>query len=182
MTPPTPHSRLLCRPGRLGLAGLPILNLHPDGPVPVRRQGGQVADIPRHGRKLHAGAVRAGLPAGEVQHDPGVARRRRLERLRRLRLRGRQAGLRRRQPDPWLDGCYHSNLAPQRYSSDLHPSHLIVDGGHHWDSYGILDVPGEPQFVREAHYWEIRTVRRWLRDFSSWSPASAGSLVARRSR
>lgn len=84
--------------------------------------------------------------------------------------------------DPWLDGCYHSNLAPARYSSDLHPAYLIVTGGHHWDSYGILDVPGEPQFIRAAHYWQIRTVRKWLRDFSSWKPAANGTLVARRAR
>lgn len=81
--------------------------------------------------------------------------------------------------DPWLDGCYHSNAAPQRYSSDLHPAYLIADGGHHWDSYGILDVPGEPQFVREAHYWEIRTVKKWLRNFSSWAPAKNGTVVRR---
>ncbi|KAL1860698.1 hypothetical protein Daus18300_009041 [Diaporthe australafricana] len=74
--------------------------------------------------------------------------------------------------DPWLDGCYHSNLAPQRYSSDLNPAYLIVDSGHHWDSYGILDVPNEPQFVREAHKWQIRTVRKWLRKFPEWNPTS----------
>lgn len=85
--------------------------------------------------------------------------------------------------DPWLDGCYHSDLAPRRYSSDLHPSYLILDGGHHWDSYGIQDLPAEPQFVREAHYWEIRTVKKWLRDFSSWTPAASnGTLVTRRTR
>lgn len=74
--------------------------------------------------------------------------------------------------DPWLDGCYHSNLGPQRYSSDLHPAYLIVDGGHHWDSNGILDVESEPQFIREAHKWQIRTVRKWLRKFPDWKPAS----------
>ncbi|KAK7746030.1 hypothetical protein SLS53_002752 [Cytospora paraplurivora] len=82
--------------------------------------------------------------------------------------------------DPWLDACYHSNLAPQRYSSDLHPAYLIVDGGHHWDSYGILDVPDEPQFIRETHYWQVRTVKKWLRAFSSWTPAKNGTLVTRR--
>ncbi|KUI56518.1 putative serine protease EDA2 [Cytospora mali] len=82
--------------------------------------------------------------------------------------------------DPWQDGCYHSNSAPERYSTDLHPEYLIVDGGHHWDSYGILDVPAEPQFIREAHYWEIRTVKKWLRDFSSWTPATNGTVVVRR--
>ena len=70
--------------------------------------------------------------------------------------------------DPWLDVCYHSNDAPPRYSTDLHPEYLIAGAGHHWDSYGILDVEAEPQFIQQAHLWEIRTVRKWLRDFSSW--------------
>lgn len=77
--------------------------------------------------------------------------------------------------DPWLDGCYHANTAPetQRYASDLHPEYLIVSGGHHWDSTGILNATGEPQFIREAHKWEIRTVKKWLRNFSSWTPSAA---------
>ena len=37
-------------------------------------------------------------------------------------------------------------------------------------SYGILDVAAEPQFIRETHYWEIRTVQRWLREFKQWKP------------
>lgn len=28
--------------------------------------------------------------------------------------------------DVWLDVCYHSNDAPPRYSSDLHPELLIA--------------------------------------------------------
>lgn len=79
--------------------------------------------------------------------------------------------------DPWLDTCYHSNEAPARYSSDLHPEYLIEVGGHHWDSSGILDIPGEPQFIRQAHYWEIKTVKKWLRNFSSWTPGNSSSLV-----
>ena len=70
--------------------------------------------------------------------------------------------------DPWLDVCYHSNDAPQRYSTDLHPEYLIAGAGHHWDSYGILDLDAEPQFIEQAHLWEIRTVRKWLRGFQSW--------------
>ena len=70
--------------------------------------------------------------------------------------------------DVWLDVCYHSNDAPPRYSSDLHPEYLIAGAGHHWDSYGILDVQAEPQFIEQAHLWEIRTVLKWLRDFKSW--------------
>lgn len=81
--------------------------------------------------------------------------------------------------DVWLDVCYHSNEAPARYSSDLNPEYLIVSGGHHWDSYGQLDVPGEPQFIREAHYWQIRTVKKWLRAFDEWSPGSANVTTRR---
>ncbi|RYN52172.1 hypothetical protein AA0114_g5056 [Alternaria tenuissima] len=65
--------------------------------------------------------------------------------------------------DVWLDLCYHSNLAPQpRISSDKYPSYLIAGAGHHWDSYGIKNVSAEPDYIREAHYWEERTVSRFL--------------------
>jgi hypothetical protein len=65
--------------------------------------------------------------------------------------------------DVWLDLCYHSNLAPQpRISSDKYPSYLIAGAGHHWDSYGIKNVSAEPAYIREAHYWEERTVSRFL--------------------
>ncbi|KAI7160358.1 extracelular serine carboxypeptidase [Hortaea werneckii] len=69
--------------------------------------------------------------------------------------------------DVWLDLCYHSSNAPGRVTANAeeaekHPQLLITGAGHHWDSYGILDVAAEPQFIREAHRWEIRTVRRWL--------------------
>ncbi|KIN05897.1 hypothetical protein OIDMADRAFT_100781 [Oidiodendron maius Zn] len=69
--------------------------------------------------------------------------------------------------DVWLDLCYHSHLAPPRYSSDLHPEYLIAGGGHHWDSYGILDINAEPQFIQQAHLWEIRTVQKWLKSFNA---------------
>ncbi|KAF1929845.1 uncharacterized protein M421DRAFT_419615 [Didymella exigua CBS 183.55] len=66
--------------------------------------------------------------------------------------------------DVWLDLCYHSDLAPKpRISSDKYPSYLIAGAGHHWDSYGILDVDAEPAYIREAHRWEIRTVTRFLK-------------------
>ncbi|EUC47090.1 hypothetical protein COCMIDRAFT_35385 [Bipolaris oryzae ATCC 44560] len=65
--------------------------------------------------------------------------------------------------DVWLDQCYHSTLLDGvRVSSDDHPSYLIVDGGHVWDGEGIGDVDKEPQFMREAHLWEMRTVERFL--------------------
>ncbi|KAK3060519.1 hypothetical protein LTS18_008367, partial [Coniosporium uncinatum] len=74
--------------------------------------------------------------------------------------------------DVWLDLCYHSNLvkdregrAAVRYGPD---QMLIAGAGHHWDSYGIGDVAAEPQFIRNTHEWEIRMVRRWLREFGTW--------------
>lgn len=70
--------------------------------------------------------------------------------------------------DVWLDLCYHSNFAPARESSDLHPEYLIAGAGHHWDSAGILDVGAEPLFIQQAHLWEIRTVKKWLKTFASW--------------
>ncbi|KAA8576690.1 hypothetical protein MFRU_014g01720 [Monilinia fructicola] len=66
--------------------------------------------------------------------------------------------------DVWLDLCYHSHDAPSpRISSDLHPEYLISGAGHHWDSYGILDVAAEPLFIQQAHLWEIKTVKKWLK-------------------
>ncbi|KAK5683137.1 hypothetical protein LTS10_004668 [Elasticomyces elasticus] len=77
--------------------------------------------------------------------------------------------------DVWLDICYHSNDAPKRYTTswedaELHPQLLISGAGHHWDSYGIKNVSGEPQFIQNAHLWEIRTVERWLK---SWNALQA---------
>ena len=74
--------------------------------------------------------------------------------------------------DVWLDICYHSNDAPLRYSTspgeeDLHPQLLISGAGHHWDSNGLgglKNLTQEPQFVRNAHLWEIRTAEKWVRD------------------
>ncbi|KAI1374948.1 peptidase S28 [Hypoxylon crocopeplum] len=71
--------------------------------------------------------------------------------------------------DVWNDLCYHSNFAPPRtVSTDLQPELLITGAGHHWDSSGILDVEAEPQFIREAHKWQIKTVKKWLKDFDAW--------------
>ena len=75
--------------------------------------------------------------------------------------------------DVWLDVCYHSNFAPERYqTSDLHPELLLATGGHHWDSYGIGNVAAEPQFIQQAHLWEIRTVKKWL---EMWKTAHSTS-------
>jgi hypothetical protein len=71
--------------------------------------------------------------------------------------------------DVWNGLCYHSPLAPARKQTlNSQPELLITGAGHHWDSAGILDVEAEPQFIREAHLWEIRTVKKWLREFDSW--------------
>ncbi|KAK3057494.1 hypothetical protein LTR09_001678 [Extremus antarcticus] len=75
--------------------------------------------------------------------------------------------------DVWLDVCYHSNLAPLRYSTSLqeetdHPQLLISGGGHHWDSNALGSVKNitlEPQFIQNVHLWEIRTVERWMREW-----------------
>ena len=59
-----------------------------------------------------------------------------------------------------------------RYSTDLRPEYLINGGGHHWDSnsLGYDNITAEPDFIREAHLWEIRIVKRWLADFANWEP------------
>ncbi|TVY16508.1 putative extracellular serine carboxypeptidase [Lachnellula arida] len=67
--------------------------------------------------------------------------------------------------DPWLDICVHSKYAPARESTDLRPAYLIAGAGHHWDSYGILNVSAEPLFIQQTHLFEIKTVRKWLRAF-----------------
>ncbi|KAF2729219.1 hypothetical protein EJ04DRAFT_502727 [Polyplosphaeria fusca] len=65
--------------------------------------------------------------------------------------------------DVWVDLCHHSNLKSGiRISSEEYPSYLIAGAGHHWDSAGILNVSAEPDYIREAHLWEIRTVRGWI--------------------
>ncbi|TVY80978.1 putative extracellular serine carboxypeptidase [Lachnellula suecica] len=69
--------------------------------------------------------------------------------------------------DPWRDICVHSpKYAPPRQSTDLRPEYLIAGAGHHWDSAGILDVSAEPLFIQQAHLFEIRTVKKWLRKFT----------------
>lgn len=77
--------------------------------------------------------------------------------------------------DVWRDVCYHSRQVPNpRYSSldGLHPEHLIAGAGHHWDSYGILNISAEPQFIQNAHLWELRVVERWLEQWKGMSTAN----------
>lgn len=69
--------------------------------------------------------------------------------------------------DVWNDFCYHGyNSTPAhnniRYGQQ---QYLITGAGHHWDSYGILNVSAEPDFIRAAHEWEMRTVNRWLQEW-----------------
>jgi hypothetical protein len=73
--------------------------------------------------------------------------------------------------DVWNQVCYHSDDAPARRTPNAkdayeHPQLLISGAGHHWDSYsvGVGDVEAEPQFIRNAHLWEIRVVKAWLRE------------------
>lgn len=67
--------------------------------------------------------------------------------------------------DVWKDLCYHSSHAPMRYGPN---QYLIAGGGHHWDSYGILDIDAEPDYIKAAHQWEIRMVKIWLAEFESY--------------
>jgi hypothetical protein len=67
--------------------------------------------------------------------------------------------------DPWREVSYHSTRAPQRYWNENVPEHLINGAGHAWDFYALNDIEDEPQFIREAHYLELRTVASWLEAF-----------------
>lgn len=77
--------------------------------------------------------------------------------------------------DVWRDLCYHGfNSTPDhrdiRYGEN---QYLIAGGGHHWDSYGILNISAEPDYIRAAHEWEIRTVNRWL---GEWNMTHGSSM------
>ena len=73
--------------------------------------------------------------------------------------------------DPWLDLCYHSTEAPLRTSMDNNPEYLIAGAGHHWDSFGILNLDAEPLFIQQAHVWETKAVKKGLRGFKDWKPS-----------
>ncbi|KAF2725215.1 extracelular serine carboxypeptidase [Polychaeton citri CBS 116435] len=83
--------------------------------------------------------------------------------------------------DVWNDLCYHSEFAPKRHQDveGLHPELLITGGGHHWDSYSLTysNLANEPQFIRAAHDWEIRTVKRWLQDWHATGPSTYQQAV-----
>ena len=73
---------------------------------------------------------------------------------------------------PHSPAAFPNNPGQPRYSSYLRPAYLINSGGHAWDAFAETydDIEKEPQFIREAHLWEIRTVQRWLKDFRHWVP------------
>ena len=75
--------------------------------------------------------------------------------------------------DVWKDLTYHSDLAPPRYWSKDHPEYLINGAGHIWDIWSEDDLATEPQYIREAHLFEIRTVTKWLDGFKSWNSSQS---------
>lgn len=70
--------------------------------------------------------------------------------------------------DVWNDLCYHgyNSTADHRDIRYGPNQYLVAGGGHHWDSYGILNISAEPDFIRNAHLWEIRTVERWIGEWN----------------
>lgn len=74
--------------------------------------------------------------------------------------------------DPWFDLTYHSKLAPGRMPHDgLHPEYIINGGGHGWDFAIREDLSTEPQYMKDAHLFELGTVGRWLKEFPAWKAA-----------
>ena len=69
--------------------------------------------------------------------------------------------------DVWNELCYHGSNATAAHNNLRYGENqlLITGAGHHWDSYGILDVEAEPDFIRAAHEWEIRRVKTWLQEW-----------------
>ena len=69
--------------------------------------------------------------------------------------------------DVWNELCYHGSNATAAHNNLRYGENqlLIPGAGHHWDSYGILNVSGEPDFIRAAHEWEIRQVNNWLQEW-----------------
>lgn len=67
--------------------------------------------------------------------------------------------------DVWVDVCYHGHNASASGIRYGEQQMLITGAGHHWDSYGILDLEAEPDFIRAAHEWELRHVGKWLAEW-----------------
>ncbi|PPJ54669.1 hypothetical protein CBER1_05977 [Cercospora berteroae] len=57
-------------------------------------------------------------------------------------------------------------LAHMRWRSRCLVGFMLPFSRHHWDSYGIKNVSAEQQFIRAAHEWEIRVVKKWLQMFN----------------
>lgn len=80
--------------------------------------------------------------------------------------------------DVWNEVCYHGSNATAAHNNLRYGEnqYLITGAGHHWDSYGILNVSAEPDFIRAAHEWEIRKVRGWVQDWDDQHGGSANRL------
>lgn len=69
--------------------------------------------------------------------------------------------------DVWNQLCYHSLNATAAHDGVRYGENqqFINGAGHHWDSYGILNISAEPDYIRAAHEWEIRKVNDWLQQW-----------------
>ena len=69
--------------------------------------------------------------------------------------------------DVWNELCYHGTNATAAHNNLRYGDNqlLITGAGHHWDSYGILNISAEPDQIRAAHEWEIRQVNNWLQEW-----------------
>ena len=69
--------------------------------------------------------------------------------------------------DVWNELCYHGTNATAAHNNLRYgENQLLINGaGHHWDSAGILNITAEPDFIREAHEWELRKVHSWLQEW-----------------
>lgn len=72
--------------------------------------------------------------------------------------------------DVWNGLCYHAvEAGPRRTATENNainnPQMWITGGGHHWETLGICNIEGEPQFIRNTHLWQIRIVKQWLKEW-----------------
>lgn len=80
--------------------------------------------------------------------------------------------------DVWNDVCYHGYNSTPAHNNIRYGANqmLIAGGGHHWDSYGILNISAEPDYIRSAHEWEIRSVKTWIQEWDDVHGSSVSSL------
>ncbi|KIV95276.1 hypothetical protein PV10_02949 [Exophiala mesophila] len=71
--------------------------------------------------------------------------------------------------DVWRDVCYHGRNASTSTNGIRYGElQSVINGaGHHWDSYGILDLDAEPDFIKAAHRWELDLVGQWLVEWNA---------------